>query len=114
MIEAILGETGLPFRRGRFLDPPSGTYIVYTDDFETDGADPTVGDRTGLSAIAAHRPTIELYEPMPDDMSEELLESTFDAAGLPWTKQDRYWLQEEQRYQVVYEISYTSKTKRRR
>ena len=112
MIESILSATGLPFRRGRFLDPPVGTYIVYTDDCETDGADPTGCDMTGLLVVSTHRPTIELYEPMPDDAAEALVETAINSAGLAWTKQDRYWLQNEQRYQVVYETSYTTKRRR--
>lgn len=112
MIESILTATGLPFRRGRFLDPPGGTYAVYNDDCATDGADPTGGDMSGMTVIVTHSPIVELYEPAPDDAAEALVEAAFDAAGLTWTKQDRYWLQEEQRYQVVYETSYTTKRRR--
>ncbi|MBQ8143814.1 MAG: hypothetical protein IJ452_04900 [Butyricicoccus sp.] len=112
MIESILSATGLPFRRARFLDPPGGTYAVYTDDCETDGADPMGGDMSDVPAIVTHSPTIELYEPAPDDAAEESVESALGAAGLTWTKQDRYWLQEEQRYQVVYETSYTTKRRK--
>lgn len=112
MIESILTGTGLPFRRGRFPNPPVGTYIVYTDDCETDGADPTGGNMSGVPVVVMYSPTVEIYEPAPDDAAEALVEAALDVCGLTWTKQDRYWLQEEQRYQVVYETSYTTKRRR--
>lgn len=38
MIEEILTASGIPFRQGRYLNPPSTTYAVYFDDQEVDGA----------------------------------------------------------------------------
>lgn len=43
MIEEILTASGIPFRQGRYLNPPSTTYAVYFDDQEVDGADPESG-----------------------------------------------------------------------
>ena len=37
------------------------------------------------------------------------MESALDAAGILYSKEDRYWLQDEQRYQVVYDFSITTK-----
>ena len=102
MVKEILNATGLPYRRSRFLKPPSGTYAVYMDDISRDGAD-------GINLISYHDITVEVYEPTPDDKAEAALEAALDAAGLTWTKQDRYWLQTEQRYQVIYEFSYIIK-----
>lgn len=99
MINSILDASRLPYRRARFLSPPAGTYAVYTDDIETDGPD-------GQARILAHSSTVELYEPAPDDDAEAAMEDAITAAGLQWTKQDRYWLQDEQRYQVVYEFEW--------
>lgn len=103
MVTDILTAAGLPYRRGRFPSPPKGSYIVYTDDQETIGAD------LAPWTLIAHEVTLELYEASPDDAAEAAVEASINAHGLTWTKQDRYWLQSEQRYQVVYEIEYTEK-----
>ena len=110
MIKEILEAAGVLHRRGRFNQPPAGTYAVYFDDIESDGADP-VSPATpgGLPRIYNHDIRVELYEAKPDDAVETAIEAELDAQGLAWTKQDRYWLQTEQRYQVIYEFSYTSK-----
>lgn len=103
MITEILNAAGVPFRRSRFLKPPAGTYAVYMDDVTTDGPD-------GMNRIFNHDVTVEVYEPKPDDKTEAAVEAALDAQGLHYTKQDRYWLQDEQRYQVIYEFSYIVKT----
>ena len=106
MIKNILTAAGFieneTFRRSRFLQPPAGTYAVYMDDVETDGPD-------GLNRIKTHNYTVELYEPTPDDAAEAAIEAALDSAGMRWTKQDRYWLQDEQLYQVVYDFIYIEK-----
>lgn len=102
MIREILTAAGLPFRRSRFLSPPKETYAVYTDDVTADGPD-------GINRIFNHDVTVEVYEPTPDDDAEAAIETALDTQGLHWTKQDRYWLQTEQRYQVIYEFSYITK-----
>ncbi len=102
MISEMLSGTGIPFRRARFPAPPAGSYIVYTDDISTDGPD-------GIPALQTHALTLELYEATPDDAAEAAVESAIAAHGLQWDKQDRYWLQDEQRYQVVYELEFTEK-----
>ena len=104
MVLDILQNAGVQYRRARFLSPPSDTYAVYFDDISNDGPD-------GLNLIQTHDVTIELYESTPDDGTEEALEAAMDTAGVRWQKQDRYWLPEEQRYQVIYE--FTHYTKRR-
>lgn len=102
MIDIILTAAGIPHRETRFPKPPQGTYAVYMDDVTTDGAD-------GLNLQLIHEYTVELYEPRPDDTVERAIEDAIDAAGLRWTKQARYWIQEEQRYQVIYEFTYIEK-----
>lgn len=102
MIKSILDATGIKHRKSRFPQPPAETYAVYMDDISTDGPD-------GINSIFTHDITVEVYEPKPDDAAEAALEAVLDAAGLRWTKQDRYWLQDVQRYQVVYEFSYIIK-----
>lgn len=108
MIETILTASGLPHRQGRFLYPPAKTYAVYFDDKETDGPDPV-----GAPApyIVRHDCMVELYEPEPDPAAEATLEAALNAQGLSWTKQDRYWLQNVQRYQVIYEFNFSEKVR---
>lgn len=106
MIKNILKAAGFieneTFRKSRFISPPAGSYAVYMDDIITDGPD-------GENAIKTHNYTVELYEPTPDDAIEQAIENAIDAAGLRWTKQDRYWLQDEQLYQVIYEFTHIEK-----
>lgn len=102
MIKNILTAAGIEFRQTRFPSPPAGTYAVYMDDVSTDGPD-------YINSIYTHDYTIEVYEPTPDDAAEQAIEAALNAAGLRWTKQDRYWLQSEQRYQVIYEFTYIEK-----
>ena len=110
MVKNILTAAGIPFRQGRFPKPPTGTYAVYFDDKDVDGADwlQTV-PAEGLPCVYHHDVTVEVYEPKPDDEAEAAIEAAFKAQGLPWAKEDRYWLQSEQMYQVIYEFSYTDK-----
>ena len=79
---------------------------VYTDDVNSDGADAAAFPR-----VVTHAITVELYEDRPDDAAEAALERAITSAGLPWEKQDRYWLQSEQQYQVIYEFDYTEKVR---
>ena len=102
MIKKILTAAGVTFRRARFSKPPAGTYAVYMDDIDTDGPD-------GINCILTHDYTVEVYEAAPDDATEAAIEAALNAEGLRWTKQDRYWLQDEQRYQVIYEFSFIEK-----
>ena len=104
MINKIIQAAGLNCRKSRFLKPPAGTYGVYMDDITTDGPDNMVG-------WYEHSITLELYEPTPDDAIEAAVEAAITAEGLQWTKQDRYWLQTEQQYQVVYEFYYFEKVR---
>lgn len=104
MVNDILTASGVQYRRSRFPRPPSGTYAVYMDDVEGYGPD------NMAACIFAHTVIIELYEAEPGDAAAEAaIEAALDAAGVEWTKQDRYWLQDVQRYQVVYEFTYTEK-----
>lgn len=104
-IRNVLAATGLPVRCSRFPGPPAGTYAVYTDSVTTDGPD-------GIPAVLIHDVTVEIYEAMLDDAAETAVEQAIAAAGCQWTKQDRYWLQDEQRYQVVYEFTIYEKVRK--
>lgn len=107
MIKKILTDAGLveneTFREARFPSPPSKSYAVYFDEIELDGSD----DLTKV--IITHDYTVELYEPAPDAATEKAIENAIRAQGLRFTKQARYWLQDEQRYQVIYELTHREK-----
>lgn len=110
MTEEILTAAGVLHRRSRFLRMPAETHAVWFDDITTDSADriPTIS-QAGFPRTRTHDVTIEVYEPSPDDAAEAAIEAELDARGVEWTKQDRYWIAEAQRYQVVYEFTYTEK-----
>lgn len=106
MIKKILAAAGIPAAPSRYPNPPGSTYAVYFDDVDTqDGPDPV----PGAPLIFKHSATVELYEPTKDDASEEAMESALREQGLHWVKQSRYWLQNVQRYQVIYEFEYIEK-----
>ena len=102
MVNKILTATGLPYKESRFLSPPKTTYAIYNDSINRRGGD-------NINLISQHDTTIELYEYEKDPEAEKALEKQFDENGLEYTKQPRYWIQEEQIYQVVYDFSYFEK-----
>lgn len=103
MVNEILTAAGIQERRSRFTKPPGSTYAVWFDDLTTDGPD-------GLPpCIFTHDVSIELYEQKPDNAAVAALERELTAAGVKWTKQDRFWITSEQMYQTVYEFTYTEK-----
>lgn len=111
MINEILTAAGVQHRQGRFPRPPAGTYAVYTDDITVDAPDPVSAPTSaGLPRIYHHAATVEVYEDKPDPEAEAAIESALDALAILWTKQDRYWLQDVQRYQTIYEFSYITKS----
>ena len=111
MIHDILTDAGVEHAQARFSRMPDGTHAVYFDDVEVVAADRvTPPTSAGLPRYYNHNISVELYEPAPDDAAEASIEAELDARGLSWSKQDRYWLKDVQRYQVVYAFSYTSKT----
>lgn len=95
----VEGET---FRETRFLKPPKTTYAVFMDSFTRRGAD-------GLNLIKDHSYTIELYSYKPDPDAEARIEKILDDLGIEYDKDDRYWIQEEQLYQVVYTFNFVEK-----
>lgn len=106
MVEQILEAAGFvrnrTYRETRFLKPPATTYCIYNDTREIRGHD-------SANAIVYHEVNIEMYEYQPDPESEEALEASFDLAAVPYIKQNRYWMNEEQLYQIIYEFNFTTK-----
>ncbi|MBR5845509.1 MAG: hypothetical protein IKY65_04540 [Rikenellaceae bacterium] len=109
MISEILAAAGAEYAQGRFIRMPEGTHAVYFDDVDAETADPVA--IAGMPRVYHHSVTVEVYEPAPDDAIEAAIEAELDARGLSWSKQDRFWLKDLQRYQTVYEFTYTSKSK---
>lgn len=106
MVDKILSGAGFikntTYKETRFLKPPTTTYAIFNDTRDRRGAD-------NINLLTEHEITIELYEYSPDPEAEKRLEDQFDALGVEYTRQDRYWIQEEQLYQLIYEFSYIEK-----
>ena len=106
MVKEILTLAGFvegkTFKETRFLKPPQSTYAVYFDSYERRGAD-------SLNLIKEHDYTIELYSYKADPEAEASIESVLDTLGIAYDKASRYWIQEEQLYQVVYSFNYVEK-----
>lgn len=109
MVEKILIAAGFvkneTFKECRFLTSPKSTYAVYDDEFESRGSD----DR---NYILDHAYTIEMYSSIPDPEAEKRIQNAFNAFGIPFKKQDRYWIQDEQLYQVIFNFDYVEKLRR--
>ena len=103
MVTNILKEVGVKYGESRYKENPlPATYIVFFDDREASGADE-------VNLLITHNITIEVYESKPDAETEKKIEKALNARGLEWTSQARYWIQDIQRYQVIYEFNYTEK-----
>lgn len=106
MVNLILEGAGFvankTYKETRFLKPPTVTYAIYNDSYESRGAD-------DLNLLKEHDATIELYQYSPDPESERRIEEELDAHGLEYTKQDRFWIASEQLFQVIYDFSYIEK-----
>ena len=106
MVKRILTGAGFvegkTFRETRFLKPPSTTYAVYMDSFTRRGAD-------GLNLVKVHSYTIEVYSYKADPSAEARIEAIFDSLGIEYEKTERYWIDSEQLYQVIYTFNYYEK-----
>ncbi len=106
MVKNVLRTAGFvggkTFKETRFLKPPKETYAVYLDSYLRRGSD-------DLNLIKEHNYTIELYSYAPDPEAEKRIEEALDSFGLEYEKNDRYWINEEQLYQVVYDFDFIEK-----
>lgn len=102
MVKDILSRAGFvegkTFKETRFLTPPPETYAIYLDSYVRRGSD-------DLNLIKEHNYTIELYCDKPDPGAEARIETELDRLGIDYEKSERYWIQEEQLYQVVYDFN---------
>lgn len=104
MVEKILDLIGVKYRETRFIKPPQDTYAIYHDSYLTKGSDEK-------NLIIEHDYTIELYSYIADEAIEKLIEYQLNHFGIEFTKQERYWIEEQQLYQVIYEFNYIEKLK---
>lgn len=106
MVREILTSAGFvegeTFKETRFLSPPKSTYAIYLDSCVGRGAD-------GINMIKEHSYTIELYSYTPDSEAEKRVENVFDKLGIEYDKENRYWIQDEQLYQVIYDFDFIEK-----
>ena len=124
MITKILDTARVSYRQARFTAKPlPDTYAVYFDEREMGGADGInclisyavyfdereMGGADGINCLITHYATIEVYESKPDNATETAIEAALDAYGVEWTSQARYWLEDVQRYQVIYEFTFIEK-----
>lgn len=107
MVREILTESGFvegeTFAETQFVSPPRNTsYAVFNDSFTRRGGD-------GINLIKDHTYTIELYSEWPDPEAETRIESVFDARGVEFDKDERFWIQAEQLYQTIYTFRHIEK-----
>jgi hypothetical protein len=106
MVKDILTKAGFieneTFKETRFLKPPKTTYAVYMDSYSRRGAD-------AVNLITEHDYTIELYSYTPDIDAENRIKNSLDYYAIPYEKESRYWIQEEQLYQVIYTFNFIEK-----
>lgn len=106
MVKEVLTGAGFiegkTFKECRFLKPPATTYAVYMDSYDRRGAD-------NLNLIKEHGYAIELYSAAPDKQAEARIERSLDNLGIAYEKQERYWLESEGLYQVIYNFDYMEK-----
>ena len=106
MVKRVLSTTryeeGKTFKETRFLKPPKTTYAVYMDSSLRRGS-------ADLNLIKEHSYTIELYSYTPDPEAEKRIEDALDSLAIAYEKQNRYWIQEEQLYQVIYDFDFIEK-----
>ena len=106
MVKTVLENAGFiegkTYKESRFLNPPKSTYAVYLDSFTRRGAD-------GYNLLTEHSYTIELYSSVPDKASENRIEESLDNLGIEYEKGERYWIQNEQLYQVTYDFDFIEK-----
>jgi hypothetical protein len=110
MVNKILQSAGLisgiDYNEVRFVKPPKTAYAVYLDSYTRKGAD-------NKASTKHHSVTIELYEYKPEVELELRIEKALDDyysfMSDGWIKQNRYWINSEQMYQVIYEFDYIEK-----
>ena len=106
LIDDILQGAGFEknktYRETRFITPPKSSYVIFNASYDRRGAD-------NMNLLKDYDATFELYSSKPDETSEVNIEKQFDLKGIAYLKQERYYIQTEQLYQVIYEFSFIEK-----
>jgi uncharacterized protein (UPF0305 family) len=106
MVKALLTEAGFElnktFKETRFLKPPKTSYCIYLDNFTRRGGD-------SVNLIKEHNYAIELYSYTVDSEAESKIEQALDKYALDYAKSERYWLETESLYQVIYTFDFIEK-----
>jgi hypothetical protein len=106
MVKTLLTEAGFiegkTFKETRFLKPPKTSYCIYLDNFTRRGGD-------SVNLIKEHDYTIELYSYSVDVEAETNIELALAGHAIDYDRSERYWLDSEQLYQVVYTFNYIEK-----
>lgn len=102
MVKDILEAVGLSYKKSRFLKPPNSIYAVYTDDSSGRGSDEK-------NLLTEHNITIEVYSKKINEEMEIKIENELDERGIEYKKQDWYYIESEQLFQLIYEFSYIKK-----
>lgn len=106
MVRQILTDAGFvegkTFKECRFLTPPRETYAVYNDSQSRRGSDDG-------NLLTEHNCSIEVYCYRPDPEAEKRLEDVFDRYAIAYDKAPRFWIQDENLYQIIYDIEYIRK-----
>ncbi len=105
MIEAVLTAAVIPHQEAQYPEPPEGTFAVYLESVDADGADGSVD-------VLEHSCTIELYAPTISAGNEDRarLFAELGSRGVHYTTQGWYWLKDLRRYQEVITFTYYEKT----
>lgn len=104
MIESVLMAAAIPHQEAQYPEPPAGTFAVWLESIDADGADGSVD-------VLEHSCTIELYAPTIPAGNEDRarLLAELGNRGVHYTTQGWYWLNTIRRYQEVIEFTYHSK-----
>lgn len=105
MVSEILKGLEIPYKEVRFNKTPNTSYAVFTDSKKVYGADKRL-------FLIKHHVFIELYSYSIDFENEGKLEKKFAEFSIDYDKSERVWLDDEQRYQVIYDFEYVEREER--
>lgn len=104
MIKSVLVAAAIPHQEAQYPDPPAGTFAVYLESIDADGADGSVDVFERSCTIELYAPTI----PAGNEDRTRLLDELGNR-GVHYTTQGWYWLSTIRRYQEVIEFTYYEK-----
>ena len=99
-----LASMGVPSTETRYVTAPSrGPFIVW-------GASASAGGADEANTTIDYEAVLMVVErPGESGGAREKLERALTARGLPWSRQIRYWNEDEDAYTTEYETSWSEK-----